>query len=291
MRPLRRTAAVALAVAVLAGGVVLAVATPSPSHAAGRTGTSVYFVHGYGYSGCVGRWDRVLAAFREWGWKGPLHTVGYYGDIGDAACTDRIARGSTDTSIAVLGRALARYLYAQRGRHPVDLVGHSMGGLIIRAALDGVARHRPGFPPALRVANAVTVSTPHHGVRQSAAWRRCANTECRQMRPGSAFLRGLWHAPQGTGGTDWSELGATPDRTVSWRSALEAAARHRYHYLGGQPSGLDATLTHGGIKVAAAHNHGYRLRYRNSGMRAFRYTARGRSPLYAVFAACALPTA
>ncbi|WP_443030951.1 PGAP1-like alpha/beta domain-containing protein [Streptomyces sp. CB02400] len=29
----------------------------------------------------------------------------------------------------------------------VDLVGHSMGGLIIRAALTGTERHMEGWPP------------------------------------------------------------------------------------------------------------------------------------------------
>ena len=63
----------------------------------------------------------------------------------------------------------------------VDLVGFSMGGLVCRyylQRLNGLARVR----------RFVTISTPHRG--SVLAWF-VSNDACRQMRPGSAFLKDL----------------------------------------------------------------------------------------------------
>jgi triacylglycerol esterase/lipase EstA (alpha/beta hydrolase family) len=281
-----------LAAVALVAGVVGLVARPAAAASSG-TATDVYFVHGYGYGDCAQRWNTAIAAFRQWGWTGRMHTVGYYGSH-DKHCSDHIASGSTNTSITTLGRDLANYLYknySHKGK-TVDLVGHSMGGLVIRTALDGVAHHRSGFPAYLYVANAVTLDSPHQGVIQSSSWQKCHNTQCDQMRPGSAFLRALQHAPQGRGGTDWSLVGASPDQTVSWSSGvdLNQTAQHKYHYLATQPSGLAKTLSHTAIKYAVGHNRKYHLSYWNVGMKAATHTTNGWSPIYALFQSCRYAT-
>lgn len=277
-----------LATAALVAGVVGFAARPSGAAASGRA-TDVYFVHGYGYGDCGLRWNAAVGAFRQWGWTGRLHTVGYYGSH-DTHCSDHIASGRTGTSINTLGRDLANYIYKNHSRkgQTVDLVGHSMGGLVIRAALDGVAHHRSGFPSYLYVANAVTLDSPHQGVIQSSSWKKCHNTECDQMRPGSAFLHALHHAPQGRNGTDWSLVGAGPDKTVSWSSGvdLHQTAQHKYHYLSTQPSGLTTTLGHSAIRSAVGHNRKYHLSYWNVGMKAAKHTTGGWSPVYALFQSC-----
>ena len=58
--------------------------------------------------------------------------------------------------------------YTNKGK-PVDIVGHSMGGLIARVALLGSAQGWEGFPPKLNVDNVVTLSTPHQGVANPSA--------------------------------------------------------------------------------------------------------------------------
>jgi hypothetical protein len=138
------------------------------------------------------------------------------------------------------------------------------------------------------VTNAVTINSPHQGVRQTDSWKNCHNTQCDQMRPGSSFLTALHHAPQGSGGTDWSLTGSSQDQTVSWSSGvdLDHRAQHKFHYLAGQPSGLDAMLTHGAIKQAYAHNREFHLSYWNVGMDAAKHTTDGWSPLWAVYQAC-----
>lgn len=74
--------------------------------------------------------------------------------------------------------------YVERAFQPeqaFDLVGFSMGGLVSRYYVQRLDRDQ-------RVQHLVTISSPHRGT-----W--CAylipNAGCRQMRPGSAFLRDL----------------------------------------------------------------------------------------------------
>src|SRR5207249_4490639 len=69
---------------------------------------------------------------------------------------------------------------------PVDLIGHSMGGLIITYALQRVAAQDPLFPPSLTVSTVVTISTPFKGVNGM----MCAstNTQCLDLLPGSELV-------------------------------------------------------------------------------------------------------
>lgn len=71
---------------------------------------------------------------------------------------------------------------AVTGAPRVDLVGHSIGGLVVRYYVE----HLGG---ADRVANAVTLATPHHGTH--AGWLVYFMPAGRQILPGSAFLRAL----------------------------------------------------------------------------------------------------
>jgi hypothetical protein len=112
----------------------------------------------------------------------------------------------------------------------VDVVGHSMGGLIARYAVAGVANGDPDFPPSLLVEDALTMGTPHDGTGW--AWG-CGWVECVEMRPGSSFLG--WLAsnapnPQGTGGTDWTVMGSEDDGIVSASSAVAMGAGHKVVY-------------------------------------------------------------
>ena len=73
---------------------------------------------------------------------------------------------------------------------PIDIVGHSMGGLVARLALEDPSLAR-------RVGTLVTLGCPHGGTQAA----RFAGTDlCRELRPGSPVLRRLetqvpWHGP------------------------------------------------------------------------------------------------
>lgn len=72
------------------------------------------------------------------------------------------------------------------GAEHVHLVGHSLGGLVMRTFVQTMGGDE-------EVGVCATLGTPHHGtVTALAALVRPA---CRQMLPGSAFLEGLGEAP------------------------------------------------------------------------------------------------
>lgn len=82
-----------------------------------------------------------------------------------------------------LAQHLRQHLDAIAARHPGQpllLVGHSLGGLVIRAAL--------GRQPAWPVAAVATIATPHRGSKLAALG---PSTTARALLPGSPLLRGL----------------------------------------------------------------------------------------------------
>jgi pimeloyl-ACP methyl ester carboxylesterase len=175
--------------------------------------------------------------FRDWGHTGDFTTVAYY--VGDTNCDHGISHhgqhdvhygsghegGSHtgDTNIRHLGYHLAWYIHAHFGSQPVDVVSHSMGGLIIRYAL--AKRGDEHFPNDINVEDVVTMGTPHGGFRDRVFLDElCPNDQCDQMAPGSDFLvwleQNAWD-PNGSGGTDWSTFGSDDD---GWVAADRAAA-------------------------------------------------------------------
>lgn len=284
------SAALATATAVAA-----APAQAAPAHSNSKSRVT-YLVHGYTPASCAGRWKDLKKAFQTWGWKpSSLRTIGYYASKyqsksggSDASCQDRISKSdSMNTRIQTIGRQLAVWVYRHdtvKGR-AVNLVGHSMGGLIVRAAVMGVARHLDGFPPRLYVTNAVEIDSPNQGLSHcNHKWR-----QCRQMLTKSDFLKALPHAPQATGGTDWSLLGSSHDTLVSWRSGVDLGhhAQHKYHYLYQQPAKkYYAWLTHSGMREDYHANRTYHLSYWRTGWSSSKHTTKGWAPLYAVFQAC-----
>ncbi|MEU5609234.1 hypothetical protein AB0H03_10965 [Streptomyces sparsogenes] len=222
----------------------------------------VYFVPGYDRDDkpgvdCNEYWKPLPEAMRGWGWTGKFHKVGFYAGDTDS-CDVRLAKGGQDVGIVELGRQLANHIhdnYTSKGQ-TVDLVGHSMGGLVARAALTGVQRKADGFPDSLLVDDVVTFDTGHKGVGLT---EFCSTAQCRDMRSGSNFLtRWALDNPQGKGGTDWTLLSLNEfwfDR-VSERSALGMNAAHFVHYY------ADSSLGHGNMPNKTTGT--YRLRYRNA---------------------------
>ena len=95
--------------------------------------------------------------------------------IGDGQATN-------DRPIQDIARDLARYVHTAytRNGEPVDIVAHSMGGLVTRVALLGSAQGWEGFPPRLDVDNVVTLGTPHQDVAVPSA-----HPSPRPLLPGS----------------------------------------------------------------------------------------------------------
>jgi pimeloyl-ACP methyl ester carboxylesterase len=234
--------------------IVLALVGP-PAQGANAAARPVYFIHGWNLDAntdCAATWNTMAQRFRDWGLKGTtnlakvgkgqvaFHTVGYY--HGEKNCNTPINANGDHSKVLPLPQApvpgpqphregshtantpiehLAHHLawniydtYSSRNR-PVDVVAHSMGGLIIRYAIAATQRRVADFPPYLLVEDVVTLGTPHGGSR---GHRFAPSLQGAEMDPGSAFIKSLVKYalnPQGRGGTDWTAAGSDDDTAVA----------------------------------------------------------------------------
>lgn len=137
--------------------------------------------------------------------------VGYYAGDTHADATLPGDPATTDTPLDDLGSRLAAHLTATHTA-PVDLVGHSMGGLVIQAAL-----HRL---PAGTVRRVVTLGTPFAGLPSAIG---CAARQCLEMQPGSAWLA----ASRARGWRVDLAIGSECDHDVPISSSLQVDALQR----------------------------------------------------------------
>jgi triacylglycerol esterase/lipase EstA (alpha/beta hydrolase family) len=194
------------------------VAVPGASASSGAGSAPVVFVHGFYANKCPGldvaaAMAGPVAELKAAGWTGRLDVVSYYAcDQGGS----RIGSDTVDTPIQTIGQQLANYLYDTYTSHgqTVDIVAHSMGGLVVRAALDYTKAQAAGFPPSLLVKHVVTFSTPFAGVGPSTiqAVPGLAGTfQATQVSAGSTLLQRLANqgSPTGSGGTAWLAIGSS----------------------------------------------------------------------------------
>jgi hypothetical protein len=176
-------------------------------------------------------------------WTGKLVTLKYYD--GDTTCDANLHdspyaghcssyeagnEGSNEESLYHLSCLLAWKIwldYSQYGTN-VEIVAHSMGGLIVRNALYQVQQHKSAaMPPGpLLVSDVVTIATPHGGVPNASATivnpieaniENALNVftcvtcqQFRQMQVGGKFMNEMAdfaQNPQGGQGTDWTLIG------------------------------------------------------------------------------------
>ncbi|MDR7281178.1 esterase/lipase family protein [Catenuloplanes atrovinosus] len=166
----------AVAAALLA---TLATLVPSPAVAADGT-EPVILIHGYNSS--TDAWGpltrRLIAAGYD---AADIHPFGY--DY----------RRSNVTTAARLADLVAE-VRREHGAARVDLIGHSMGALVARY----YARNLGGTGT---VDDLVSLSAPHHGARIFAICR--FDAACRELVPGSAFLRALNAGDETPGDIDY----------------------------------------------------------------------------------------
>lgn len=117
-----------------------------------------------------------------WGSHSRWETLRRRIEAGGGACRIWRYENSGRTSLRTEGAKLREILEATPG--PINVVGYSMGGLVIRSALrDSVG---------LDIRRAVFLHSPHGGSLTACALPLAA---CREMRPGSRFLAELDAAP------------------------------------------------------------------------------------------------
>jgi len=242
-----------------------ALAAKAPKRADGLT-EPIYWVHGIDWRGAASadckQWNAAISRYKSLGAKGAQRTVAYY--TKDKNCNTRIGKFPNHSgNLDDIGKALAWDIYNRytKKNKSVDAVGHSMGGLIIRAAITGVQKKLKGWPPRLYVEDVVTISTPHTGSKLAFG---CGG-QCNDLIPGSSFLKWLSKNPQSTQGTDWTLIGAGDDDAVDWKSAVSTnsksagwmSAGHKVVFRSGQG------LEHGKIYKIISTRRAYKLRYWN----------------------------
>ena len=161
--------------------------TPFPDY----TATSIVFVHGFkgpasngdngGFDCYKDYWGDTLNFLSLYGLK-DLRTIGYY--TGDTNCdasllnslysqscanyhADAGSEGTNNESIYHLSCKFAQYMYNNFQSSYVTLVGHGMGGIIIREAMYRMQENagKDGFPSTIGyVTDVITLNTPHGGL-------------------------------------------------------------------------------------------------------------------------------
>lgn len=178
-----------------------------------RSAPDVVLVHGF--EGMAAKDCRELAPLARHLRRAARRTVtvvGYY--VGDTHA-DALLPGepaTTNTSIDEIGARLARYVCEAHGTAPVDLVGHSMGGLVVQAALQRL--------PAAAVRRVVTLGTPFAGLPSAIG---CDVRQCLEMQPGSAWLQ----ASRAAGWRVDLAIGSECDHDVPISSSLQVDATNR----------------------------------------------------------------
>ena len=206
------------------------------------------FIHGFGGANCESDWGFLIDHMRASGWTGGFYVLKFL--AGDSNCNARPAvamgcmnctgshsfwfghAGTThdnNTSIRHLSWHLANYIatnFTARGL-TVDVVAHSMGGLMIRYAL---AKQGVDSFPQIMVEDVITLGSPHTGASFAAL---TGTTQGAEMEPTSTLITWLKASaknPQGIGGTDWTVIGSHGDLIVQEDSATAMSVPHRWRY-------------------------------------------------------------
>jgi pimeloyl-ACP methyl ester carboxylesterase len=302
--PIKRTTRLLAALAATTA-VALAMLAPTASAA----DTQILLVHGYGDheqgKDCNGStWRKALAYYQGAGGRDrdSMTTIGYYtgdrqADGHGSGCDAKVASATNATPIQEIAKELANYIdaaYTGNGQ-PVNIIAHSMGGLVTRVALLGSAQGWKGFPHGkLNVDNVVTLSTPHRGVSKPSA---NDDRQWEQMDPGSGFMTRLHEQGSELGddwanGTDWSLVGSDEDEVVSFQSGIDknfagTTADQKYGYWKKRDGLL---VDHEGVRTLGAGKRDgkdrYKLNYWHAaGSHPPHTTERGWSPLKTAFKA------
>lgn len=192
-------------------------------------------------------WAGLASAFTAWAWRGKLLRAGWSaGDTNIEVCLaeDGAAAGK-DVPVKELGRRLAWRIFADqssRGRL-TSVVGHSMGGLVVRAALTGVRTTEPGFPPYLHIDAMVTLATAHRGNRYVPVDILGDNAQRRDIAIGSELFGWLDAHPQPARAPRCTVIGTMDDQYLDPLDGTVAmAAAHKVMYQAGQ--GVDHMSIH-----------------------------------------------
>lgn len=266
---LTKTLTVGVTVIVICG--IIFLANPTSAHAYSTNGVPVLYVHGFNPNAAIPGGCNAGSNFgtiRSYlqntsGWTGSLVSLGYYN--GDYNCDGYLSwesyrctgwypgnEGTTNEDLRHLSCELAWYIwdhYTVNGT-PVKVIAHSLGGILIRQALNDTP-YIPQLPPYITVEDVVTAGSPHQGVKPGSAFFVCNCWQIAQTELGNALMQnlnsvsfrgGFARNPQGNTGTDWTTMASDYDSTLNlgvFPLALETLGINRPI---DHPAGLDGMM-------------------------------------------------
>jgi triacylglycerol lipase len=191
---------------VLLTAVLAALALTPALPAAAAPGTPVIFVHGY--TGSASNWTTAMSVFRAGGYSSSDLFAYEYNSYGDNVTN---------------ARGLASYVSTVRSRtgaSQVDIVNHSMGGLVSLWYLKQLGG-------AQYVRHLASLAGANHGTTFAAAC--LIYTTCQQMYPGSSFINTLSAGDETPGSTRYGTWYSPCDGIiVPYTSTVLSGATNNY---------------------------------------------------------------
>jgi hypothetical protein len=228
---------------------LIALVQPQPARAyVVASSWPVVLVHGFSSTSsddCQAEFPQVKAYLAAHNWTGGVISVGYYS--ADTNCDTSIVNwsalhdpidhcaldyevagmdGTNNEDLRHVACELDWYLYDNWWVHGwnVDLVAHSMGGLIARW---GMAASGGSLPTVRYTQDIFTAGTPHEGLAQILP---CGCVQAQEMFTTDPFIQALQTSgqnPQGTAGTTWTMIGSYCDGTTA--IGMDGGHKVRYH--------------------------------------------------------------
>ena len=190
--------------AVLAALAVLVLSPARPAAAA--PGTPVIFVHGY--TGSASNWTTAMAVFRSGGYPSSQLFAYEYNSYGNNITN---------------AQGLASYVSqvrARTGAAQVDIVNHSMGGLVSLWYLKQLGG-------AQYVRHLASLAGANHGTTSAGAC--LIYTTCQQMYPGSSFIATLSAGDETPGSTRYATWYSPCDGIIiPYTSTVLSGATNNY---------------------------------------------------------------
>ncbi len=129
----------------------------------------------------------------------------------------------------------------------VEIVAHSMGGLIVRNGIYQVQKSKATWtmPSVLpNISDVVTLATPHGGA-YGAPLLCLGCTQGGDMQPGGMFMNEMYNSAQNpqSGSTDWTMIGSQCDEAVSTSEATYMSGGHKSYFTSDSPN---SCYSHGG---------------------------------------------
>lgn len=202
--------------------------------------TPVLLVHGFmtydsASINCGQLWGPILKELKAQGFTN-VKTVTYYkaSKNCDVNLAELYSNTGRDNTWKELGRTLSNYIFDHYTKYnqKVDLMGHSMGGLVIRSAVQGGSKYESGFRNIL-VEDAVTIATPHKG---SDFANLCIHRQCKSLQVSHPDFK--WLAsnpnPQSLMKTNWHLQASNLDSltTIDSGFAMNVDAQHKKLFKG-----------------------------------------------------------